>query len=117
GNYGWNYREGLHAYAGSPGGLVFDQPVAEYEHGAGPNQGNFVTGGVVHHVMGGVIYRGSRLPALFGAYVFADYVSGNVWMLRANGTNRVPFTRLTGDGGIAGFGIDPRNGDVLTADQ
>lgn len=110
GNYGWSYREGLHGGPRSnPGGLSFDQPIAEYDHGSGPNQGFSITGGAV--------YRGNRLPDLHGAYVFADYVSGNVWMLRANGTNVVPITRLTGDNGIAGFGIDPRNGDVLTADQ
>jgi glucose/arabinose dehydrogenase/mono/diheme cytochrome c family protein len=111
GNYGWNYREGLHAgpRGNPPAGVVLDHPIVEYGRGSGPNQGASVTGGVV--------YRGARYPDLQGAYIFADYVSGNVWMLRANGTNVVPFPRLTGDGGIAGFGTDPRNGDVLTADQ
>ena len=110
GNYGWSYREGLHpGPRGNPAGLVFDEPIVEYQHGSATNQGFSVTGGVV--------YRGSRLPGLEGAYVFADYVSGNVWNLRANGTNVVPFQRLTGNPNIAGFGIDPRNGDVLAADQ
>jgi glucose/arabinose dehydrogenase/mono/diheme cytochrome c family protein len=111
GNYGWSYREGLHPgpRGNPPAGVVFDQPIVEYTHGNGPTQGFSVTGGLV--------YRGSRLPALEGAYLFADYVSGHVWMLQANGTNVVPFTRLTTDAGIAGFGLDPSNGDVLTADQ
>jgi len=111
GNYGWNYREGLHAgnRGSPPAGVVFDQPIAEYAHGNATNQGFSVTGGFV--------YRGDRLPALNGAYVFADYVSGHVWALRANGTNFVPFWHLLTDDGIAGFGVDPRNGDVLTADQ
>jgi mono/diheme cytochrome c family protein len=87
--------------------VVFDQPVLEYAHGSGVNQGNSVTGGVV--------YRGTRLPMLYGAYVFADYEIGNVWMMRVNGTNVVPLTRLTREEGIAAFGVDPRNGDVLTA--
>ena len=112
GNYGWNYREGLHQRPGSgapPAGALFDDPITEYAHGNATNQGFSVTGGVV--------YRGTNLPALGGAYVFADYVSGHVWALRANGTNVVPFSHLLTDGGIAGFGLDPRNGDVLTADQ
>ena len=110
GNYGWNYREGRHSGPRqSPGGLQFDQPIIEYTHGTSTDQGNSVTGGLV--------YRGSRLPALFGAYIFADYVSGNLWMLRANGTNVVPYRRLAIDSSIAGFGVDPRNGDILTADQ
>ena len=111
GNYGWNYREGLHAgnRGNPPAGIVFDNPIAEYGHGNATNEGFSVTGGV--------LYRGNRLPALNGAYVFADYVSGHVWALRANGTNVVPFRRLLTDDGISGFGTDPRNGDVLTADQ
>jgi glucose/arabinose dehydrogenase len=111
GNYGWNYREALHIgpRLGPPLGIVFDQPIVEYVHGGNADQGNSVTGGVV--------YRGNRLPSLYGAYVFADYLSGNVWMLRANGTNVVPFTRLTVEANIAGFGVDPRNDDILIADQ
>lgn len=111
GNYGWSFREGLHPgpRVGPPAGVSFDGPIAEYIHGSGPDRGNSITGGLV--------YRGSRIPSLYGAYVFSDYVSGNVWALRATGTNTVPFTRLTGDTSIAGFGVDPRNGDILSADQ
>ncbi len=112
GNYGWAYREGAHAGPKSgqaPGGFTSINPIQEYAHGSATNEGFSVTGGVV--------YRGNAIPGLLGAYVFADYVSGNVWMLRYDGTNTVPFTRITGDNGIAGFGVDPRNGDVLTADQ
>ena len=107
GNYGWNYREGIlpGPRGNPPAGVVFDGPIAAYARSLGAS------------VTGGVVYRGSRFPSLAGAYLFADYVSGNVWMLHANGTNVVPITRITGDNGIAGFGTDPRNGDVLTADQ
>jgi glucose/arabinose dehydrogenase len=109
-NYGWYNREGLHQGPGPatiPVGNV--DPIQEYHHGTAANQGNSVSGGVV--------YRGSNIPSLYGHYVFADYVSGNVWALRYDQTNTVPFFRLTGDAGIAAFGVDPRNGDVLTADQ
>ena len=110
GNYGWNYREGTRSGPRTaPAGLTFNPPFLEYNHGSATNQGRSVTGGVV--------YRGSRLSQLYGHYLFADYVSGNVWATRYSGTNNPPFVRLTADGGIAGFGLDPRNGDVLTADQ
>ena len=45
-------------------------PVTEYGHGAGPLQGNSVTGGCV--------YRGP-VEQLQGLYIFADFVSDNVW--------------------------------------
>lgn len=112
GNYGWAYREGKHAgpkAISAPPGFTSIDPIQEYSHGSGPTQGFAVTGGVV--------YRGNRLSQLVGAYVFADYGSGNVWMLRYDGTNTIPFQRLFGEGGIAGFGTDPRNGDILMANQ
>ncbi|MBL9136421.1 MAG: PQQ-dependent sugar dehydrogenase [Verrucomicrobiales bacterium] len=112
GNYGWAFREGTlngPKAAQAPAGFVSSPPVAQYSHGSGVSQGNSVTGGLV--------YRGQRLSQLTGAYVFADYVSGNVWAIRPDGTNAVPMVRLTGRPSIAAFGRDPRNGDVLMADQ
>ncbi|MEO6335562.1 MAG: PQQ-dependent sugar dehydrogenase [Verrucomicrobiota bacterium] len=110
GNYGWAYREGtLTGPKGvAPPAATLINPIVEYGTGYGTNQG--------FSVIGGVVYRGQRIPDLYGAYVFADYVSGNIWMLRYDGTNTTPITRLTGKAGIAGFGTDPRNGDVLLAD-
>lgn len=118
GNYGWVFREGLHANPNTggrtpPPGFDPINPIQEYGRGSGTNQGFAVTGGVV--------YRGSRIPQLQGWYVFGDYGSGNLWALRyevANGvTHFTPFTRLTGNPSVAGFGRDPSTGDVLLADQ
>lgn len=113
GNYGWAYREGLHAGPRTPSGpaasVPFINPIAEYRHGSATNQGNSVTGGVV--------YRGDDLSQLWGHYVFADYVSGHIWALRYDGSGPSPFRRLTADAGIAAFGTDPRNGAILIADQ
>ena len=112
GNYGWAYREGALNGAKSalaPAGFVSSNAIAEYDHGNGTNQG--------FAVIGGVVYYGDRIPQLNGAYVFADNASGNVWMLRYDGTNATPFQRLFGEIGIAAFGVDPRNADVLMANQ
>ena len=113
GNYGWAYREGNIARPGSPappaGFTNATEPIISYPHGGGNFQGNAVTGGVV--------YRGNRYPSLYGKYIFADYVSGRIWAAQPNGTNVVPFVLLTTDASIAGFGADPRNGDVLICDQ
>jgi uncharacterized repeat protein (TIGR03806 family) len=108
GNYGWAYREGKHAGPKSPtAGFTSIDPIYEYNHGSGALQGNSITGGR--------IYRGTRISSLVGAYVFADYVSGNIWSLRRTNTT-VSVVRITGEGGIVGFGEDPSNGDLLLAD-
>ena len=110
GNYGWAFREGLIAGPKAmPPGAMHINPILDYGRGTGTNQGTSVTGGVVYH--------GDRLPGLDGAYIFADYVSGNIWALRYNGVTATNWVRLAGDTGISEFGIDPRNGDVLLADQ
>ncbi|MEO7297350.1 MAG: PQQ-dependent sugar dehydrogenase, partial [Verrucomicrobiota bacterium] len=110
GNYGWAFREGslTGPKGAAPPAAILKSNIVEYGTGYGTNQGFSVTGGLV--------YRGQKIPDLYGAYIFADYVSGNIWMLRYDGTNATPSTRLTGKAGIAGFGTDPRNGDVLLAD-
>ncbi|MCE2874482.1 MAG: PQQ-dependent sugar dehydrogenase [Planctomycetaceae bacterium] len=81
GNYGWNPREGLHAFdKGRPGtaGAAYIDPIAEYPH----DQGVSVTGG---HV-----YRGSKWPSLQGVYLYADYAFGTIWGLRCNGDRCTP---------------------------
>ncbi len=109
GNYGWVYREGLHPgyrTGQAPPGFTSINPIQDYPHSGTANyQGNAV--------IGGGVYRGSRLSQLYGAYVFTDNGSGNVWRLRYDGTNTVPFQRLTGVSGPSAMGTDPRNGDVL----
>lgn len=117
GNYGWAFREGTLSgpkASQAPPGFTSIPPVVQYTHGSGAMQGRSVTGGLV--------YRGTRMSQLTGAYVFADYVSGNVWAIRWEGPPGAggpmpPMERLTGRTGIAGFGVDPRNGDVLMAVQ
>lgn len=111
GNYGWAFREATNAgpkAASQPGGVTLTPPIFSYRHGTATNQGNAVTGGRV--------YRGSRIPSLTGKYIFGDYVSGNVWAINYDGTNATGFIRLADDTGIGAFGVDPSNGDILTAD-
>ena len=73
-NFGWSVMEGTACYR-SPdcqqAGLTL--PVAEYDHGNGCS------------VTGGYVYRGSRIPALVGHYVFADYCEGWVRSFRYDG--------------------------------
>ena len=111
GNFGWAFREGTvngPKSGSTPAGFTSVAPVYSYLRGSGTLQGNSITGGLV--------YRGSRFPAIDGLYIFADYVSGNIWSLRRNGAAAPTVTRLAGEGGIVAFGRDPSNGDVLIAD-
>ncbi len=73
-------------------------PVYEYAHSAGI--GRFITGGYV--------YRGSSLPALQGKYIYADYVSGNIWALRLRQDGPVAENALLLNAGflVSGFGED-----------
>ncbi len=63
-NFGWDCREGLHAYAGTLGcvGVAPTDPVLEYSHTAG---GCSITGGYV--------VRDPGLTELAGRYVYADF--------------------------------------------
>ena len=92
-NFGWRFLEGTQPYTGTaPAGLT--PPVAEYGHGSGPRQGNSITGGYV--------YRGP-VPSLVGQYVFADFVSGNIWS--------VPFASLVPGQTLAASRFARRNED------
>jgi glucose/arabinose dehydrogenase len=72
-NYGWNRREGRHAFAGErPNGAV--DPVIEYGRAGGACT-----------VIGGFVYRGERIRGLRGAYLYGDYCAGWVRAARTSG--------------------------------
>ncbi|MAT13792.1 MAG: glucose sorbosone dehydrogenase [Planctomyces sp.] len=71
GNYGWNKREATHEFNNSgvgPNPEMID-PIWEYHHDIGKS------------ITGGTVYRGTKIPELEGAYVYADYVTGKIWAL------------------------------------
>lgn len=108
GNYGWYYREGKIQRPGSgtpPVGFSAIDPILDYDRN---------TGSIV---IGGVVYRGTQLAQLSGAYIFGDAGSGRIWMLRHSGTNILQFQQLLTEFGVVAYGVDPRNGDVLMANQ
>ncbi len=110
-NFGWNAFEGTHRYDdGVTAAAPLLEPIHDYPHGGGDLQGCSVTGGVV--------YRGSAIANLSGAYLFADYcVAGVRGLDAAAGDDQAGdgVRRLTaGPTAIASFGTDP-NGAVLVA--
>ncbi|HUV26937.1 MAG TPA: PQQ-dependent sugar dehydrogenase [Anaerolineales bacterium] len=106
-NFGWNYREGSHAFGAilPPGDLGLTDPVAEY----GRDQG--------FTVIGGVVYRGEEFPEWNGIYIYGDYGSGYVWGLYpsqdGSWQNRLLFQA---DTPITSFGEDER-GEIYFVDQ
>jgi glucose/arabinose dehydrogenase len=108
-NSGWNFYEGNTQWTNSvqlPPGFARTPPLAQYAHTASRKC-----------VIGGVVYRGSRLASLYGTYFYADYTSGEVWTLRHTGTNVTQNSVLLADATAkwTAFGVDPSNGDVLIA--
>ncbi len=70
-NFGWSIMEGTHCFRADTcdeTGLTL--PVYDYSHSEGCS------------VTGGYVYRGAAIPALDGAYLFADYCSGVVSSFR-----------------------------------
>jgi glucose/arabinose dehydrogenase len=105
-DFGWNYREGMHPYRGSPpADLKLTDPVAEYSHADGCS------------VTGGYVYRGAALPEFRGIYLFSDYCSGRVWgLLRgADGAWQSQVLFQTGYN-VTSFGQDT-NGEIYLIDQ
>ena len=72
-NYGWPVMEGnvcyviLHSSCRADGLTL---PVAVYDHAQGCA------------IVGGVVYRGTKHPQLQGAFVFGDFCSGRIWVLK-----------------------------------
>lgn len=106
GNYGWNTMEGKHCFRTAQcnqSGLTL--PVVDYPR----SQGASVTGGYV--------YRGQALPELVGAYIYADYVSGNVWSLRRDAAGTASTKLLLASGlNISSFGED-KQGELYALDH
>jgi glucose/arabinose dehydrogenase len=120
-NFGWRCREGTLAHAASttiPCGSCdhpacpLTPPIHEYGHSTG------------RCVIGGYVYRGCAVPALRGAYFFADYANGRVWSLRRGADGGAVVTEHTdelvpAEGSIdkvSSFGEDGR-GELYVLDR
>ena len=95
-NYGWRCREANHAYDNAcAGNSGFTSPVFEYGHNA--------AGGI--SITGGMVYRGTDYPALYGWYICVDYGTGNGWLIKPDGSGGFTTTAQTGlPASVVGFG-------------
>jgi uncharacterized repeat protein (TIGR03806 family) len=98
GNYGWRCLEGTSNtnLACGPNPLPI-APVAQYDRTLGQS------------TTGGVVYRGSAIPNLYGRYVFGDFATGNLWSIARNTTPTLNLTAaqaISTGLQIASFGQD-----------
>lgn len=94
GNYGWRVFEGTHCTNKDPercGESGFVSPIAEYGH-----TGNRCS------ITGGYVYRGSASSLPNGAYVYGDFCSGEIFMLKDGVQTVLLDTELA----VASFGED-----------
>ena len=94
-NYGWRVREGFiqnPAFPNDPVPPDAVNPAYDYPHSVGQT------------VIGGYVYRGSKVKALRGIYVFADYLGGSggnftgrIFTLNFKGTTARNFQDITAD--------------------
>jgi glucose/arabinose dehydrogenase len=101
-NFGWSLMEGSHPYNNTEQSLPGDyvSPVFEYDH----TQGCSVTGGI--------LYRGTKLPAFKGVYIFGDYCSGTVWgLIHPEGQGWISTRLFQVPEKITSFGTDEQ-GDI-----
>jgi uncharacterized repeat protein (TIGR03806 family) len=106
-NYGWSIYEGSHPFylTRQAGPTPHVKPALEHHH----SESRSLTGGIVYH--------GTQLPELAGAYVYGDHSTGKVWGARHDGERIVWHRELTDTPfHITGFGTDSR-GELLICDH
>src|SRR5262245_21424915 len=106
GNYGWRVMEGTICNPAFNGGVCTPPPgsilpIFDYSHSAGRCS-----------ITGGYIYRGVRSAVPTGAYVYADYCTGEIWQLVSATNTLLLDTTLN----ITSFGEDEA-GEVYVVGQ
>jgi glucose/arabinose dehydrogenase len=95
-NYGWGIMEGPDCFNPSRGcdQTKLELPIISYPHPIGAS------------VTGGIVYTGSACPSLKGGYVYADFMTGRIWIAwQENGKVEV-HDLLESEMQISSFGID-----------
>jgi len=115
-NFGWNITEGNHCYSNPEcDQRMYIEPMLEYPSDAaywksmmGLKEKN-ITG---CSVTGGYIYRGEKIKAIYGLYIFSDFCSGKIWSFNQHNNEIIEITAslLSSDQHmIASFGEDIYN--------
>lgn len=108
-NYGWNGLQGIDCFKPMKNCSLADvvPPTSSYPRSEGSA------------VIGGLIYRGQKLPGLYGSYVFGDQASGTLWALPPVDDQLNSFKRTIlghSDRAVVGFGADA-DGELYVLDN
>lgn len=111
-NFGWPITEGLHCFKPASGcstdGLAL--PVIEVAHGDAGSCS----------ITGGLVYRGTSIPELDGAYFYSDYCGGYLRSFTFTDgavSNQMDWTEHVGvPGRVTGFGHDG-SGEIYVATE
>ncbi|GAA2433964.1 hypothetical protein GCM10010191_55400 [Actinomadura vinacea] len=98
-NLGWSEREGaftfkkedrcfLYPLPADDAKNGYEYPLAAYDHD--PPVGHSCTSDSGHAISGGYVYRGGKLPALRGKYLFTDIVDGRLMYTEERDMRRDP---------------------------
>ncbi len=105
-NYGWSLVEGSHPFLPErkQGPTPISKPIVEHHHSE------------ARSLTGGLVYRGSQLPDLQGAYLYGDWSTGLIWGVRHD-KGKVAWHKLLAETAlqITGFGLDSK-GELLIVD-
>jgi glucose/arabinose dehydrogenase len=100
-NYGWRVMEADECFKSADcnkEGMAL--PVWSYPQG----------GATGRSVTGGHVYRGKKLTAMIGKYIYGDYATGNIWTLSGTQAGKYDNAFLIQHAGsIASFGEDANN--------
>ncbi|MDB5390111.1 MAG: hypothetical protein JWM11_5757 [Planctomycetaceae bacterium] len=106
-NYGWSVTEGSHPFYANrkvgPAPIVL--PTVEHHHSE------------ARSLTGGIVYYGTKLPELRGAYLYGDHSTGKIWGVKHDGTKIIWHKELADTPfHITGFGSDT-HGELLICDH
>jgi uncharacterized repeat protein (TIGR03806 family) len=105
-NYGWSVLEGSQPFYldRQAGPTPFTKPTIEHHHS------------VARSLTGGIVYYGTRLSELRGAYIYGDYSTGKIWGMKHDGKQVLWHKELADTTlSITGFGADSQ-GELLVVD-
>ena len=84
GNCGWPIMEGRAVLRSEvkQGPTPIRPPVKDHSHAE------------ANSVIGGPVYRGSKLPELDGTFIYGDYITGTIWGIKSDGQDSFEHTTL-----------------------